>query len=140
MVYQLVYGSTATVEFDEPTLLELLQGARKNNDSLGVTGMLLYAEGAFLQVLEGEREAVEALFGKIEGDARHTGTRVLLKAEVEERAFEDWSMGFHYATSLAALPEGLSSFMQHGARNDQEAGAARRALSAFRDGRWRESA
>lgn len=139
MLCQLIYGSSEASPFDEDALLELLRRARANNSALGVTGMLLYAEGSFLQVLEGETAVVQGLFEKIARDPRHGGTRVLLKSLVEERTFGDWSMGFQRIRSLADLPEGLSLFLQRGARDDEEEDAALRALSAFRDGRWRNA-
>ena len=139
MVRQLVYSSVETVEFDEESLLELLGLARTKNSKLGVTGMLLYAEGTFLQVLEGEEDVVEALFAKIERDPRHTDTRLLLRTDVEEPSFGDWSMGFHYSRSRASLPEGVSSFLQRGYRQEDSGSAALHALCAFRDGRWRRS-
>lgn len=139
MLYQLVYGSASTVDFDEEALLELLRVARVNNAKVGVTGMLLYAEGSFMQVLEGEREVVESLFNKIERDARHFETRVLLKVEVEERSFGDWSMGFIHTLKLSELPPGLSLFMRQGASGKEDIDSALKALSGFRDGRWRRA-
>lgn len=140
MPHQLVYASAASVEFTDAQLLELLEVARANNTQLDVTGMLLFAEGSFLQVLEGEREVVERLFAKIECDPRHENTRVLLRAAVEERVFGDWSMGYRYFGRLTELPEGLSSFLQQESVDEESTHVALKALYAFRDGRWRQSA
>jgi hypothetical protein len=59
----------------------------------GITGMLLYVEGGFMQVLEGEDEAVAAVYARICNDKRHWNTQVLLDRHAP-RAFRDWSMGF----------------------------------------------
>lgn len=55
----LIYGSSSTDRFSEADLVPLLQQAREKNQRLNVTGMLLYRDGNFLQVLEGERETVD---------------------------------------------------------------------------------
>ncbi len=94
MVYRMVYVSAATAPLDADALLALLTRARDKNQRLGITGLLLYRDGDFIQLLEGEREAVRGLFHTIERDPRHTRTLVLLEGEAEQRLFPDWSMGF----------------------------------------------
>lgn len=93
-MYRLVYVSAAKVPFTQPQLLELLKVARDKNQRLGITGMLLYKDGDFLQLLEGERSAVKALFDHIKQDPRHDGTIVVDEEDTDERLFQDWSMGF----------------------------------------------
>ena len=66
-----IYASAASREFTPEELEELLVVARKNNEALGVTGMLLYEKGSFFQILEGPAEAVEPLYAKIGADKRH---------------------------------------------------------------------
>ena len=115
MVHQLIYGSSSQAVFSEPELLALLSKARVNNSQLGVTGMLLYHDRSFLQILEGEEDSVEDLFARISLDPRHSGVTVFLRDEAHEREFGDWSMAFHALTAgdstegfheLYALPEG----------------------------------
>ena len=137
MTYQIVYCSAATTAFDEQDLLALLAVARTNNTRLGVTGMLLFHEGSFIQVLEGERETVETLYDRVAQDQRHAGTRVLARGEVEERSFEEWSMGFRHVRDASALPEGLNSFLTRTVASEKAESVARKALLAFREGRWR---
>jgi len=93
-MYCLVYVSAATVSFEKKDLLELLPKARDKNKRLEITGMLLYKDGDFLQLLEGDRMSVEVLFNTIKADPRHSGTIVLLEEEIKDRAFDDWSMAF----------------------------------------------
>jgi Sensors of blue-light using FAD len=95
MVYQLVYGSAATRPFGEAELADMLQTARANNQRLGVSGMLLYYDRSFLQVLEGDRATVEGLYAKITRDLRHGNVMVFCRGEVPEREFGAWSMAFH---------------------------------------------
>ncbi|WP_039850055.1 BLUF domain-containing protein [Grimontia indica] len=91
---RLIYASSATVEFTESKLMQLLGKARQKNGELGVSGLLLYAKGNFFQVLEGEEHNVDKLYQKIEQDDRHNRVVVLDRSEIKKRAFPDWSMGF----------------------------------------------
>lgn len=108
----LVYVSTATVPFSSSELRDLLAKSRDNNAMLDITGMLLYKDGNFMQVLEGEEGAVRALYAKITSDPRHKGNYMLLQGALEKRTFPDWSMGFRdlSAEDLQTLP-GYTSFM-----------------------------
>ena len=101
---RVVYGSTAVSSFDEAELEALLHDARERNEARGISGILLYAERAFLQVLEGPPEAVESLVRNIVSDDRHTGVSVLLDEEIEERDFPDWNMGYRRLDSIADIP------------------------------------
>jgi hypothetical protein len=94
-VYRLIYVSSAIEYFDEAALMDLLAQARANNARLGITGLLLYGEGAFLQLLEGPRDAVEALYATIREDSRHTLCMVLDEDAHVPRLFGDWRMAFH---------------------------------------------
>ncbi len=101
-MFFLTYASSATGPFSKEDLDELLAQCRENNSALGITGMLLYKDGNFMQVLEGEEEAVRKLYAKIEGDPRPSGTIVLLRGHQEKRQFPDWSMGFRDLNSSEA--------------------------------------
>jgi hypothetical protein len=93
-LFFLVYVSSAVRPFSRPDLEDLLATSRKNNAELGITGMLLYKDGNFMQVLEGEEEPVRALYDKIGDDPRHRGEITLREGFAEGRQFADWSMGF----------------------------------------------
>lgn len=77
----------------EMKLSQLSSVAAKANQGRGVTGLLLYNAGHFLQVLEGEREAVDLLFQKIRIDMRHEEITRLAYYPIKERVFERWNMG-----------------------------------------------
>lgn len=141
--YQLLYISAAITEFTEGDLEQLLQLARKNNESMSVTGMLLFHEGSFIQALEGEQEAVDALYNKIGKDPRHTETRVIFRGNTPDRDFSGWSMGFYRSNQSSAQNlEGFHSFLRSGFRSGskEDEGTARKALLAFRDGKWHAGA
>lgn len=137
-VYQLVYVSAATVPFSDEELEELLAVARANNAASDISGMLLYHDGSFMQVLEGEESVVESVYEKIELDDRHSNATVLVKGPVEDRTFRSWSMGYLPSTTLADLPKGFHPFLKRGFRRTSDTeNAARKALLAFKEGRWR---
>ncbi len=81
---ELSYISTATSAMSTQDLLALLQQSRKNNADNGVTGMLLYGNGTFLQVLEGDERAVDALIANIRKDPRHTNIKMLYRKTIEQ--------------------------------------------------------
>jgi hypothetical protein len=91
---QLVYASTSVNPFTNEELLQLLEQARQNNERLGITGMLLYESGDFMQALEGEEDEVHSLCTQIARDPRHKNLVTLLDAPCAQREFPDWSMGF----------------------------------------------
>ncbi len=91
---QVIYISSATSLMSDDDLSLLLRHARKNNRYLNLTGMLLYCEGSFMQVLEGYKDSLDMLFAKILRDPRHRNCQILLRNPIETRLFEDWYMGF----------------------------------------------
>ena len=93
-LYHLGYVSTEALKFSEEALVALLSEARNANADRDVTGLLLYREGSFYQVLEGSESAVMATFHDIEGDPRHKEVRILFNGETDAREFADWKMGF----------------------------------------------
>lgn len=111
-MYTLVYVSSAVNPFTKAELANLLTKSRANNESLGISGMLLYKDGNFMQVLEGEEKHVLALSAKISRDPRHHGLMVLLKEHQPQRTFSEWSMAFRDLNSaeVQRLP-GYSEFM-----------------------------
>ncbi len=91
---QLLYISSATEPMSTQDLLSLLQQCREKNPERGVTGMLLYCNATFLQVLEGEDKVVDELVETIRQDPRHTDLQVLYRKKIEQRQYSDWSMAF----------------------------------------------
>lgn len=111
-MFFIIYASSATENFTRDQLLELLAKSRSNNAAIGVTGILLYKDGNFIQVLEGEEDVVRTLYAKIAKDTRHKGITRLLQGVEAERQFPNWSMGFRDLKDpdVAALP-GYTEFL-----------------------------
>lgn len=137
---QCIYASAASRDFETAELAELLQAARENNAKLGLTGMLLYAEGSFFQVLEGQPDVVEALYAKIERDRRHDQVTLVIKEPIPKRYFDAWTMGFYEVSreELAGMSGVNDFFGKDRAEISVDAGRAKKLLAAFRDGRWRK--
>lgn len=120
----LIYTSTATNEMTEQDLLDLLDEARVKNKQNHITGMLLYGRGCFFQVLEGEEAVLEDVYKKITRDKRNFGHFLLLKKQISERSFPDWTMGFknlNFADAETIV--GYNNFMnieQHEVQNHPE--------------------
>jgi hypothetical protein len=93
MLVRLMYCSRAVPAVDQEELFSILKKSKANNAKTGVTGALCFSEGIFIQVLEGGRNAVNALYNRIAGDARHKDVVLLAYQEIEERRFAGWSMG-----------------------------------------------
>jgi hypothetical protein len=93
-MHYLIYISTAVNLMSEDELTTLLNQSRRNNHALKVTGMLLYAEGTFLQALEGDEAAVNKIYAAIQTDTRHKNLVKIISGELDERAFPNWSMAF----------------------------------------------
>lgn len=93
MLVRLMYASRANPAVDQDELIAILRKSKANNPSLGVTGVLCFSEGIFLQALEGGRSAVNKLYNRIATDSRHTQVELLSYEEIGERRFAGWSMG-----------------------------------------------
>lgn len=138
---QLVYISSAVREFDSIDLTVLLAKAREKNERLDVSGMLVFHENAFLQVLEGEAGTVDSLYARIRQDDRHASCQILLRSFIDRRSFGDWKMGF-VDTKLfgpKSLP-GYSDFFGKRfslAEFGADPSLAHKLLMQFREGNWR---
>lgn len=96
-VHSILYWSRAVQPMTDGALLELLSVARAANAKAGLTGMLLYKDGCFLQLLEGYMKELDQVFERIEADSRHTSLTVL-RTEYGPRQFTGWTMGFRNLT------------------------------------------
>jgi hypothetical protein len=114
-VHQIIYASRATKALSPEELAAILETARFHNTLDGITGMLLYRRGHFLQVLEGTEERLGALLEKLNRDPRHHQMQTLIDVRVPSRAFGAWSMAFQDVSGLksADLP-GYSRFLTDG--------------------------
>ena len=91
-LYRLIYKSISTKPFTATFLKSLEETSKENNAALDVTGILIGTKSAFMQVLEGERENVNAVYGRICQDPRHTEIQLVSYGQIFQREFPDWSM------------------------------------------------
>ena len=134
---QVIYVSKATRKFSGKELIDLLKVSRENNGPVDVTGILLYHNESFLQVLEGPEENVEAVYEKIQKDPRHTNFLLLLRRTIEKKEFGNWSMGFVDANKTAARVEGFVEYLSCLKNMTLDAGRARILLNRFQEGSYR---
>lgn len=108
----IVYISSANLGLSRGEILNIVEDSRINNNKNGLTGLLLFNKGTFMQLLEGEENAVDALYKKIEKDRRHTDVKLLLKETIMHRNFSNWTMGFKDIEKLKEKnSEHLNSFL-----------------------------
>ena len=100
-VYQLTYRSKAIQEITPNNIYEIVKVANEFNPSLAITGCLIFYNGYFIQILEGEQVAVEELYNKIKKDKRHTFTNILSKGWAPKRIFENWNMAYMNLADLS---------------------------------------
>jgi hypothetical protein len=133
-MYQFVYVSSSVNLFSDAQLADLLDVSRRRNAACDVTGLLIYINGNFIQLLEGAWEDVAATRARIETDPRHRGIITLLEGECDGRDFKDWSMAFKKLDGPTAtdLP-GYSDFLHRDTDESAQRSAALRLLQFFRE-------
>ena len=93
-VFQLFYVSQANATFNAEEIPNILAKAHAFNPSQGLTGVLMFRGGTFIQLLEGDEDKVRALYGKIGTDPRHRNLLTIFERRTDERIFSDWSMAY----------------------------------------------
>lgn len=95
-----IYVSSATERLSQNELLALLKVARQKNAERGLTGMLLYRDGTYMQFLEGPRSEIDSLLARLREDPRHYGIRILREGILPSRLFPEWSMAWKNLAGL----------------------------------------
>lgn len=103
----IVYISSAIYGLSDRQILSILRKSKCNNKMLGISGLLLYNCGSFMQLIEGKRTDVERLYEKICLDDRHSGITLLLKEAITQKNFEDWLIGYKDLSKLNAVEQEL---------------------------------
>lgn len=103
MLSQLIYTSQAHEDLTPEALQAIASAAARNNARVDVSGLLIYDQGCFLQVMEGEDPVILALFQRLKKDTRHSNMVKLIHEPIAQRRFAKWSMG------LAAPKLGVQS-------------------------------
>ena len=93
-IHTIAYASSSAYLFTQSDLEALLEEARTKNARNGLSGILLYHDGNFMQILEGKRDAVDETFNRIKHDPRHKGIIRLLSRSYPTRSFSEWTMGY----------------------------------------------
>ena len=93
MLVRLMYASRVAEGLKPDALHAILKKSTTNNPTIGVTGVLCFSGSVFLQVLEGGRSQVSALYNRIVVDPRHRDVVLLTYTEIAERRFAGWAMG-----------------------------------------------
>jgi hypothetical protein len=141
MTYQIIYSSESATPMQMDDLEDILERARINNAARQITGALVYVDGTFLQVLEGDAESVKPLMARIAADVRHETVTVLQEAEIAAPVFSDWRMAYVSATpeqvakwaglpGTTAIPEILVDLQQDPFKAAQVAQSILSVLSA----------
>ncbi len=136
-----VYTSVATQEPSRDDLAAMLDGARRRNAARGITGLLVYHDGCFMQAMEGPRPVVDDLLRRIAADGRHGAMLVLLQQPREARQFAGHSMAYRDMRD-DPLPEGHSGLLNDGLRGESFRGhpdRIHRLLQIFADTQLRRA-
>ena len=132
MLVRLMYASRAVPAVDQEELLAILRQSKADNARTGVTGALCFcsAERIFIQVLEGGRDAVNALYRRILADTRHADPVLLHYQEIDERRFPSWSMG---QVNMQRLNPALLLKYSEAARLDPYAVSGKATMALFEE-------
>lgn len=109
---QIIYISRSTFETTdainkiEPNVVRILAKSRTNNRKNGLVGVLYFGDGAFFQCLEGDEDAINNLFAKIEKDPRHKDVKLISKKHILRLSFPDWAMKY------APLDEKMGKYLK----------------------------
>lgn len=112
MLHQLAYMSETEGRWSRADLLELLRLSRAKNTALGITGILLFRDGRFVQLLEGGRDEIDALYDTIRADVRHKDVTLLWRVKSKSRWFADWSMRFRDLEDDPVTVPGLTDLLR----------------------------
>jgi hypothetical protein len=93
-MHRIIYLSSAIELFTDEEINLLLQKSRFNNMQKNITGLLLYSEGNFIQILEGNKDEIQNTFEKIKLDNRHKNIITVINEPIKNRTFSDWKMGY----------------------------------------------
>lgn len=141
MPYQLAYVSYSRSPLDQATLSDILEVSLRNNARDHITGVLMYHDQLFFQILEGEQTAVEDCYYKrICCDHRHSGLSISWCDTVDSRTFSDWLMGYAGPDAIGQYTKGTFHSLEqlkrdNGLNEPSKDLALELALSVFKDSR-----
>ena len=125
------YLSQSKLDWTDEAIDELLERSKRNNATRKITGAMIYANGYFMQLIEGPQIAVDELYSAIEADPRHEVLSLLHNQEIKDRHFSDWAMEYRDSDDL-----GERALMTvHAAKQDNERFPVIHFLECFNDRR-----
>ena len=123
------YLSQSKLDWTDEAIDELLERSKRNNATRKITGAMIYANGFFMQLIEGPQIAVDELYSAIEADPRHEVLSLLHNQEIKDRHFSDWAMEYRDSDDL-----GERALMTvHAAKQDNERFPVIHFLECFND-------
>jgi hypothetical protein len=137
-LFQVIYVSSASPQFKPTDLPIILVQAREHNQKEGISGLLLFHEETFVQVLEGHKPSVELLLKKISSDPRHQNIKLLFQKDTEEKEFDDWAMGFVDVRLLPPKAGGFVNLSTELSSLISKETTAHKALRRFMDGNFKK--
>ncbi|MDK2773283.1 MAG: BLUF domain-containing protein [Flavobacterium sp.] len=102
-LFQLTYQSKAVSHLNLQDLENILNTAKNINSEHNITGCLVFYNGNFVQILEGNEVSVKKIYSNIVSDKRHHSINLLWECETNERFFNDWNMGYYTPTEDESL-------------------------------------
>ncbi len=94
-MYELIYRSVVKPNLNASDIEKILKTARNFNSKNEITGCLLFHNNEFIQILEGDKSILHALYNSIKKDNRHNKVMLLAESETKDRVFPSWSMAYH---------------------------------------------
>jgi hypothetical protein len=122
----IAYVSSASRVLKQEDIAFIVAESRRLNAASGVTGVLLYCDGNFMQYFEGDDAAMATTYARILASTRHHNVSELMNGPIAEREFEDWSMGF-----AQAAPDGFMESTWGHLHEDPECGPGAALLKTF---------
>ena len=123
------YLSQSKLDWTDEAIDELLERSKRNNATRKITGAMIYANGYFMQLIEGPQIAVDELYSAIEADPRHEVLSLIHNQEIKDRHFSDWAMEYRDSDDL-----GERALMTvHAAKQDNERFPVIHFLECFND-------
>ena len=112
MNYAICYVSQVSPNLSEHKVLELIENSETSNNQNDITGVLLYSDGNFFQVIEGKKELIQNLFDKIKADERHENIIIIFERPIIRAAYDGFISDF-LTVQKKFNPETISHYLQH---------------------------
>ena len=110
---RILYTSRASKDLPSDEVFRIIETSARNNPARDVTGFLIFSQGRFLQLVEGEGRALDELLAVLKRDPRHCDLTVFYRESASQRCFPNWRMR-RLGSSPEAGEEILQTLSQHG--------------------------